>query len=172
MKRFSFNLLLIILVFTSAGCVKYHDLIIHSIKQYRFRGMKDGIIYLNLTLDVENPNRQSIIIKDIHFKTWLNNRELGKLRSSHKMKIDGKSRKDYEVPLEIVLRTPADAFKLIGEGKNLINVIEIEGYVKGGRFPVVKKINISRQPLNELAGSFQKKFVITDTLSVQPAVMP
>lgn len=88
------------------------------------------------------------------------------------MKIDGKSRKDYEVPLEIVLRIPADAFKLIGEGKNLINVIEVEGYVKGGRFPVVKKINISRQPLSELANSFQKKFVITDTLSVQPAVMP
>lgn len=172
MKRLSFNLLLIILLFTLAGCGKYHDLNIHCVKEYRFRGMKDGIIYLNLTLDVENPNRKSIIIKDIHFKAWLNNRELGKLSSSHKMKIDGKSRKDYEVPLEIVLRTPADAFKLIGEGKNLINVIEIEGYLKGGRFPVVKKINISRQPLSELANSFQKKFVITDTLSVQPAVMP
>ena len=172
MKRLSFNLLLIILLFTLAGCGKYHNLNIHSVKEYRFRGMKDGIIYLNLTLDVENPNRKSIIIKDIHFKAWLNNRELGKIRSSHKMKIDGKSRKDYEVPLEIVLRIPADAFKLIGEGKNLINVIEVEGYVKGGRFPVVKKINISRQPLSELANSFQKKFVITDTLSVQPAVMP
>lgn len=172
MKRLSFSLLLIILLFALAGCDKYHDLNIHSVKEYRFRGMKDGIIYLNLTLDVENPNRKSIIIKDIHFKAWLNNREIGKLRSSHKMKIDGKSRKDYEVPLEIVLRTPADAFKLIGEGKNLINVIEVEGYVKGGRFPVVKKINIFRQPLSELANSFQKKFVITDTLSVQPAVMP
>ena len=172
MKRLSFNLLLIILLFTLAGCGKYHNLNIHSVKEYRFRGMKDGIIYLNLTLDVENPNRKSIIIKDIHFKAWLNNRELGKIRSSHKMKIDGKSRKDYEVPLEIVLRIPADAFKLIGEGKNLINVIEVEGYVKGGRFPVVKKINISRQPLSELANSFQNKFVIIDTLSVQPAVMP
>ncbi|MEJ5317470.1 MAG: LEA type 2 family protein [Tenuifilum sp.] len=172
MKNFSFNLLLSILLFALAGCGKYNDLNIHGVKEYRFRGMKDGVIFLNLTLDVENPNRKPIVIKDIHFKAWLNNRELGKLRSSHKLKIEGKSRKDYEVPLEIVLRTPADAFKLIGEGKNLINVIEVEGYIKGGKFPVVKKINIPRQPLSELANSFQKKFVITDTLSVQPAVMP
>ncbi|HDP76427.1 MAG TPA: hypothetical protein ENN49_11335 [Bacteroidales bacterium] len=172
MKRFSFNLLLPILLFALAGCGKYSNLNIHGVKEYRFRGIKDGVIFLNLTLDVENPNRKSIVIKDIHFKAWLNNRDLGKLRSSLKMKIDGKSREDYEVPLEIVLRTPADAFKLTGEGKNLINAIEVEGYIKGGKFPVVKKINIPRQPLSELANSFQKKFVISDTLSVQPAVMP
>ncbi len=172
MKRSSFNLLLPILLFALAGCGKYNDLNIHGVKDYRFRGMKDGVIFLNLTLEVENPNRKSIVIKDIHFKAWLNNRELGKLRSSHKLKIDGKTRKDYLVPLEIMLRTPADAFKLIGEGKNLINAIEVEGYIKGGKFPVIKKINIPRQPLNELANSFQKKFVVTDTLSVQPAVMP
>jgi LEA14-like dessication related protein len=172
MKRFSISLLPILLILVFTGCGKYSDLNIHNVKEYKFKGMRDGVIFLSLTLDVENPNRKSLVIKDIRFKAWLNSRELGKLRISHKIKIDGNTRKDYELPLEIVLRTPADAFKLIGEGKNLINVIEVEGYIKGGKFPVVKKINIPRQPLSQLANSLQKKFVITDTLSVQPALMP
>lgn len=172
MKTRFFRFLPFLLLAILSSCAKYHDINIHGVKEYKFRGMKDGVIYINLTLDVENPNPKPILIKEMRFKAWLNKRELGKLKNSHKVKIEGNARKDYEIPLEIELRTPADAFKLIGEGKNLMNVVEVEGFIKGGRFPVIKKFTIPKQPLSELANSFQKKFSVTDTLSVQPAVMP
>ncbi|HBI81918.1 MAG TPA: hypothetical protein DDY04_08270 [Bacteroidales bacterium] len=172
MKIFPVKLLPIIALLVFTGCTGYNELSIHGIKEYKLRGIKDGVIYLNLNIDIENANRNAIKINHIYFKAWLNNREIGKLASSHKVKIEGKIRKDYEIPIEIVLRTPADAFKLLGEGKNLINSIEVEGYIKGGRFPMVKRISIPRQPLSQLANSFQNKFVVTDTLSVQPAAIP
>lgn len=170
MKNRFVLLLSLFVVIGLTGCGKYDDISIYGVKEYKFRGIKDGVIYLNLTLDVENPNRKPLVIKHIEFKAWLNNREFGKLRNSNKIKLEGKTRKDYEVPLEIALRTPADAFKLIGLGKEILSAISVEGYIKGGRFPVSKKINIPRQTLNELANTMQKNLVITDTLSVQGAM--
>ncbi len=166
-------LLSLLLATALSGCGKYDELVIHGVKDYRLRGIKDGVIYLSLIFDIDNPNRKNITINHIEFKAWLNNREFGKLRNSEKIKIESKTRKNYEVPIELVLRTPADAFKLIGAGKNLLNEITVEGYIKGGRFPVTKKISIPKQSLNDLMNSAQSKFAIKDTLSAeQSKAMP
>lgn len=160
------NLVLFLLLgVVFASCSKYQGIDIKGVKDVKFKGMQDGVIYLNLTFDVNNPNSKKIVIKHFEFNAWLNNRELGKLVSTEKITLSPESRADYEVPVEIKLRTAADAFKLLGTGKKLLSMITVEGYVKGGRFPIVKKIKIPKQPLDSLMKSQQDKLVITDTLS-------
>lgn len=160
---------LVLVVFLGAalvGCSKYEGIDIKGVKDFKFKGMQDGKIFLSLTFDVNNPNSRKIVIKKFEFNAWLNNRELGKLVSTEKISLLPNERNDYVVPVEIILRTPADAFKLMGAGKKLTSMITIEGFVKGGRFPVVKKIKIPKQSLDSLMKSHQDKLVITDTLSV------
>ncbi len=148
------------------SCSKFQEIDIKGVKDVKFKGMQDGVIFLDLTFDVNNPNSKKIVIKHFEFNAWLNNRELGKLSSTEKVTLMGNARADYLVPVEIKLRTPADAFKLLGSGKKLLSMITVEGYVKGGKFPIVKKIKIHKQPLDSLMKSQQDKVVITDTLSV------
>lgn len=165
------NLVLFLLLgVVFASCSKYQGIDIKGVKDVKFKGMQDGVIFLNLTFDVNNPNSKKIVIKHFEFNAWLNNRELGKLTSVEKITLKGDTRADYVVPVEIKLRTAADAFKLMGSGKKLISMITVEGHVKGGRFPIVKKIKIPRQPLDSLMKSQQDKLVITDTLSVVDTV--
>lgn len=161
------NLILFLLLGVAfASCSKFKEIDIKGVKDVKFKGMQDGVIFLNLTFDVNNPNSMNIVIKNFQFNAWLNNRELGKLVSTDKIILLADTRADYEVPVEIKLRTAADAFKLLGSGKKLMSMITVEGYIKGGRFPIVKKIKISKQPLDSLMKSKQDKLVITDTLSV------
>ncbi|BDX37213.1 hypothetical protein CYCD_05680 [Tenuifilaceae bacterium CYCD] len=161
------NLVLFLLLgVVFASCSKYQGIDIKGVKDVKFKGMQDGVIFLNLTFDVNNPNSKKIVIKHFEFNAWLNNRELGKLVSTEKITLSPGTRADYDVPVEIKLRTAADAFKLLGTGKKLLSMITVEGYVKGGRFPIVKKIKIPKQPLDSLMKSQQDKLVVADTLSV------
>lgn len=165
MNKLRSLLFLLVLSVGFASCSKFQGIDIKGVKDFKFKGMQDGVIFLNLTFDVNNPNSKKIVIKHFEFNAWLNNRELGKLTSVEKITLIGDTRADYVIPVEIKLRTPADALKLIGVGKKLVKMVTVEGYVKGGHFPIVKKIKIPKQPLDSLMKSQQNKLVITDTLS-------
>lgn len=158
------NLAVLLLGVTLAGCSGYRDVDIKGVRDVKFRGMQDGVVFLNLTVDVDNPNSAKIVIRRFEFNAWLNNRELGKLVSAEKVTLLPRSRADYVVPVEIRLRTAADAIKLLSRGKQLLSMVTVEGYVKGGQFPVVRRVKIPRQPLDSLMKSQRSALVVTDTL--------
>lgn len=166
MSRYRSFILMILFGMTLMGCAKFENIDIKGVKDFKFKGMQDDKILLSLTLDVNNPNPKKIVVKHFEVNAWMNNRELGNMRNTEKIVIQPNIRLDYVVPLEIKLRTAADAFKLLGSGKKLLSVIAVEGYIKGGRFPVVRKIKIPRQTLRNLMQEHQDKLSITDTLSV------
>lgn len=68
-----------------------------------------------------------------------------------------KSRTQVEVPIEIVLRTAADAFKLMGLKEDILDQLIIEGYIKGKAMCFSKKIVVEKQPFTELAKSYKEK---------------
>lgn len=150
-------LYVIILLFTLAlsSCSKFEDIQIKGVEDVKFNGMKDNKIFLTVTLDVENPNKASVNIKTLEFKAWLNNREFGTVKTTQKIKIKGNSRNGYEIPLNIQLRTAADALKLMTNKEKLLKQMTVEGYIKGGKFPVVKKLKIAKQPLQEVINKYK-----------------
>ena len=167
MKKFLVLLFIGFSVVLMSGCGKFENVIIHGIKNVKFRGMSDGKILINLNLDIENPNSRKITISRIEFKAWLKNRELGKLRNSKKINLKPKSREELEVPVEIVLRTAADAFKLMNLKGDILEQLTVEGYIKGRSMCFSKKVKIEKQPFNELAKSYKGKVTITDTIPVK-----
>ena len=73
--------------------------------------------------------------------------------NGEKIKLKGKRRTACTVPLEIELRTIADALKLTVFNQKLLSQIQIEGHVRGSRFPITKTFKVNKQPLLELLKS-------------------
>lgn len=159
-----------LLIILMSGCGKFENVAIHGIKNVKFRGMSNGRLLLNLTLDIENPNNRKITISKIEFNAWLKNRELGKLKNSNKIVLKGKSREELEVPVEIVLRTAADAFKLMNLKGDILEQLTIEGFIKGRSMCISKKVKIEKQPFTELANSYKGKIEVKDTVSLKDKV--
>jgi LEA14-like dessication related protein len=134
-----------------------------------FRGMKDGTLFLNLNLEIENPNDRQITIKKIHFKAWIKERELGKLINSKKIVLKPHSKEEFQIPIEIKLRAAADIFKLMTIKEKILDDLTIEGYIKGCAFPVSKKIRIEKQPFTKLISAFKDstKTVIRDSVKAE-----
>lgn len=166
MKRFTFLVLFAISMVLLSGCGKFENITIHGIKNVKLRGIKDGSVLINLTLDIENPNNRKITISKIEFKAWLKNRELGKLKNSKKIVLDSKSRSEIQVPVEIVLRTPADIFKLSNLSSDLLDQLTVEGFIKGRSMCFSKKIKIEKQPFSKLADSYKGKIQAKDIKSL------
>ena len=55
------NLVLFLLLgVVFASCSKYQGIDIKGVKDVKFKGMQDGVIFLNLTFDVNNPNSKKL----------------------------------------------------------------------------------------------------------------
>lgn len=170
MKKSTIWILAFITILFISGCGKFESIAIHGMKNFKFRGMKDGCILVNVTMDIENPNNRKITISSIHFKAWLKNRELGTLKNSKKIVLKPNSREEIEVPIEIVLRTPADAFKLMTIKEDILNQLTIEGFIKGRSMCISKKIKIEKQPFTELAKKYKNKLEKKDTLQTNDTI--
>lgn len=154
MRNSRFTLLALMLVALLSGCNKFDEIQIRGINDVQFNGLMDSKLLLTIALDVENPNSTSLKIKAIELTAWLDKREFGTLRTTEKITLKGKSRTECRVPIEIQLRTAADALLLLSNRERLLEQMTVEGYIKGGKFPVIKKIRIEKQPIRGLLRNF------------------
>lgn len=135
-----------------SSCGRVNDINVKGVSDVKLRGLKKNVVMLYLDVEVDNPNKRKITISHIEFKAWLRDRELGEFRISEPIKLIPRSQQKYTVPVEIELRTIADAFRLATSPiDDLLDNIEVEGYIKGRSFPVRKKIMVKRQPFRNLA---------------------
>lgn len=170
MKKGTIWILVVITMLLTSSCGKFEGIAIHGMKDFKFRGMKDGHILINVTFDIENPNNRKITISSIHFKTWLKNRELGTIKNSKKIVLKPNSREEIEVPIEIVLRTAADAFKLMSIKDDVLNQLSIEGFLKGRSMCISKKIRFEKQPFTELAKKYKNNMEKKDSLPTNDSI--
>ena len=93
-----------------------------------------------------------------------------KLKNSKKIALEAKSRQEIEVPIEIVLRTAADAFKLMNLKGDILEQLTVEGFIKGRSMCFSKKVRIEKQPFTQLAKSYKEKVIVGDTTSIKDTV--
>ena len=166
-KRFLAAFVPIFMVLMSGCAPKFQDIKINGINKVEYNGLKNDVVKLNLAVGIENPNSKRITVKEVEFKSWIKNRELGTVRVKNRIEIPPNSSQIYSIPVEVKLNSSADALKLMISGEKILTMITVEGFVKGTSFPIVKKIKIPRQPLNNLINKYQNGFIITDTISVR-----
>jgi LEA14-like dessication related protein len=137
-----------------SACGKVNDISVKGFSDVKLRGIKKNVVMLYIDVEVDNPNKRKITISHIEFKAWLRDRELGEFRIAEPIKLVPRTQQKYTVPVEIELRTIADAFRLAtGSIDDLLDSIEVEGVIKGRSFPVRKKLTVNRQPFRNLANS-------------------
>ncbi|MBN1988304.1 MAG: LEA type 2 family protein [Bacteroidales bacterium] len=159
MKRLVQIVILISFSLLLSGCGKFKEVNILGLKEVKLRGMKNKVILLDLSLEVQNSNKRRIVISDINFHAWLNDKQLGELRSTNKIVLKADTTQIYSIPVEIELRTMADAFKLMGGNTNaLLEQLTVEGYIKGRVFPFTRKIRVEKQPLSQLVEGYKHGF--------------
>ena len=138
----------------TTSCRPIDDINITGIKNISLKGLNKNIINLSLDLEIDNPNNRKITVTEVQFNAWLNNRELGTMRSSENIVILPCSKSTYPIQIDVELRTIADALRLFTTPtNNLLSQIEVEGFIKGRSFPIRKKIDIPRQPFTSLTKS-------------------
>ncbi len=156
MKRLIQFAILISFSLLFSSCGKFKEVNVIGLKEVKLRGMKNKVILLDLSLEVENTNKRRIVISDINFHAWLNDKQLGELRSTEKIILKPDTTQVYTIPVEIELRTMADAFKLMGGDTDaLMERLTVEGYIKGRVFPFSKKIRVEKQPLSQLVEGYK-----------------
>ncbi len=138
-----------------SSCGKVNHISVKDISEVKFRGLKQNVLLLSLEVVIDNPNTRNITVTNIEFKTWLNNREFGTFRTTNDIHLIPCSKSKYSVPVEIELRTVADAFRLVSSGsiEGILDRMEVEGFIKGKSFPVKRKVLIKRQPFKDLAST-------------------
>lgn len=164
-NRFIAAFVLILMILMVGCATKFQDIKINGINKVEYNGLKDGVVKLNLAVGIENPNSKRVTVKEVEFKSWIKNRELGTVRVKNRIEVPPNSSQIYSIPVEVKLNSSADALKLMISGEKILTMITVEGFVKGVSFPVVKKIKIPRQSLSNLINKYQNGFVITDTIS-------
>lgn len=151
LKGLVFGLVLVVV----SSCGRYNDIFVKGVSHVQFRGLQQNVVLLSLEVEIDNPNTRKISVTGIEFNAWLSGRELGEFRITEPIKLIPCSKGTYVVPVEIKLRTIADAFRLVSSGsiESLLDRIEVEGKIKGKSFPVRKTFRVVRQPFRNIATS-------------------
>ncbi len=147
----------ILIVFTLSflsGCGKMNEIRVTGLKEVSLKGISKNIVQLSVGVEIDNPNNRKITITEIMFKAWLNNRELGTLRVTDPIVIAPCSRNTYPALVELELRSVADALRLLTTPpSDILEKVEVEGYIKGRSFPLRRTVEVTRQPFSNLSKS-------------------
>lgn len=131
--RIQLFLVLSLILFNS--CSSFEDLTLRSQPNIEVRGIKDGMIEMDLIAIIENPNSQSFKVKSANFDIFLNDSPIGKSSMNKAIKIDGNSIKEYIFPVKVKLGGDDLSLGMLLGGlfKSAIN-LKVEGEVKAGTF--------------------------------------
>lgn len=153
MRKYISLIASILLALMLTSCGDSDTVRIHGMKGVKFVSLDRNTLCFNLTLDAENTKCGAVKLKDVDFTAWLGERELGTIKTTQKIKLKGRRRSDCEVPIELELKTIADALKLTNFNEKLLSQIKVEGSMRGSRMLVTKKIKVDKQPLIDLIKS-------------------
>jgi LEA14-like dessication related protein len=107
MKNIIYKLIVVAVSFLFlVSCSKIEDLKIGNVHNVEFKGMTNGKLSFIISVPIENPNSLKIKLKDADFTVTANGSVLGKINQTEPLTIEGKSSKDYSIPLNVELTGP------------------------------------------------------------------
>lgn len=138
---------LILLVVGLNGCKpKYTDVKLHKVECCDISDAVNGKLTIGFGLDVENPNRFPITIKDMNVKVKVNGIEIGEAGGDKKIKLLKLTRKTYKLSVtadikKIITGSLANLGALLGGGMKTMDA-EIEGEIKASAMGITKTIPV------------------------------
>ena len=130
MKNKSVILLISVLIFFS-GCNAYKSIEIGEIKAFKFKGLTDNIVTLDLNIPIKNLNAFNLKVKSMDLDISVNGKYIGKMTNPSKIiipkNLDGIQIFPVQIEVKNILASSMTFYKL----KNAKNIeIQIEGKIK------------------------------------------
>ena len=141
MKRTYFFLLILPLL---TSCLTRESVDIGEIQQLEIKGVERNVVFMRISLPIENPNNYKISIEEIYLEFSLDSEHLGNLSSNKKIEIPAQSRELHEFDLELELKNAfLGALSIIQQFSKKNAEVNINGWVKARALLVQKKIPVS-----------------------------
>lgn len=137
MKKLIF---LFILLFTISSCESYKDIKLTKFEDVRVKKIDGKELDFEVDIYLENPNFYGIKVKDIKGELFVQNKLLGNVVLSDKVKIKRKSTNRYAIPLHIHLEEGV-LIRFVQFALQKHVDIEFKGYAKGAIYGLPKTEN-------------------------------
>ena len=144
MKKKSILLFISILIILS-GCNAYKSVEIGDIKDFKFKGLTDNIVTLDLNIPIKNMNGFNLKVKSMDLDISVNGKYVGKMTNPSKIipkNLDGIQTFPVQIEVKNILASSMTFYKL----KNAKNInIQIEGKIKVKALLHSKTIEVSEK---------------------------
>jgi LEA14-like dessication related protein len=125
---------------------QYTDVKLHKVECCDIGDAINGKLTVGFGLDVENPNKFDINIKDLNLKVKINGIEVGEVDSEKRFKLIKNSRNTYKMYVradikKVLAGSLANLGALLSGGMKTMNA-EIEGELKASAMGVTKTIPV------------------------------
>lgn len=109
----------------------------------KIRGLKDGMVEIDLIAIIENPNSQSFKVKNATFDIYLNGSHVGKSTMNEHIKINANTIQEYVFPVKVKLggKDLSLGSLLGGLFQSSLN-LRVEGEVKAGSFLINQRFPV------------------------------
>ena len=126
-----------------SSCSNFEDLSLRSSPDIKIRGLKDGMIEMDLIAIIENPNSQSFKVKNATFDIYLNGSHIGKSTMNEGIKIKANSTQEYTFPVKVKLGSQDLSLGSLLGGlfQSSLN-LKVEGEVKAGSFLINQRFPV------------------------------
>lgn len=138
MKKFLFILSALVLL---SACATFQEPEFRGTEGLKMDKMEGKEISLSAGVKVYNPNWYALKIKPSTVEVYLEDKLMGKVKLTKKIKLKAKQESSLSVPLLATLEEGAMFTALRYATKEQVKV-RIKGKVKGGIFFISKKVNI------------------------------
>ncbi len=141
-------LIFLTLIFNS--CAMYKIVDIGSVSDVDFKGIKNNIISLDISLPIKNPNLYSIKIKSVNLDLYVNDKLFGKIKNNNNIKFAAKSNNTYSLPVDVEMKSVlSGALQMINLSNSKNIKVRIKGNVKARGLIFVKKIEVDENSIIE-----------------------
>ena len=143
--------LIVAIVFLLSSCGSYKSVKVKNVNKASFEYLEQGIVKMNLTLLVDNPNSK-FTLKEVNFNLLINDKTLGIITIEKPVKIHNGA--DQEISVVALLNPRGNVWQTIKTLSKLTKKTSsfvLDGDVKLSRGFVTKKIEVNKVPLKNFA---------------------
>jgi len=145
MKKKSILLFISILILLS-GCNAYKSVEIGEIKDFKFKGLTDNIVTLDLNIPIKNMNGFNLKVKSMDIDISVNGKYVGKMTNPSKIIIPKNFDSIQTFPVQIEVKNILASSMTFYKLKNAKNInIQIEGKIKVKALLHSKTIDVSEK---------------------------
>lgn len=116
-------------------------------KDWKIEKLETGNLVLTAKAVFYNPNKSKAKLRDVNLDVYVNDKYIGKVLQTYKIKIKGKS--SFDIPLRMEFNLKDSGLDLLGSLLTLVTnkkfLVDMKGFIKMSVFYIPFKVKVNEQ---------------------------